>query len=92
VVYGGVHNPAARLSDPSDDSYCCADPNTCTCGYAYPRADANTNSAIHTGRNRFEYGFDFANSYADSYSHAYAHTYADTCNPHDYTYRLGRRF
>ena len=50
MVYDGVHNPAAQRSYPG------ADP------YAYPRADANTNSAIHTGGNRFEYGFN--NSYA----------------------------
>ena len=76
MVYGGVHNPAARLSDPSDDSYCCADPNTCTCGYAYPMADTDTNSAIHTGGNRFEYGFgnSYAYSRADSHADSTIHT------------------
>ena len=52
MVYDGVHNPAVRLSYPSADSYCCANPYACTCGFAYSRADAKTNSAIHAAGNR----------------------------------------
>ena len=65
MVYDGVHNPAARRSYPSADSYCCANPYACT-----DRADANTNSAIHTGGNRFEYGFGNSYAYACTGTHA----------------------
>jgi len=70
VVYDGVHNPAVRLSDSGGDSYCRANAYACT-----DRVDANTNtnSAIHTGGNRFEYGF--GNSYAaDANTNSTIHT------------------
>jgi hypothetical protein len=59
MVHEGVHNPAAHCSDSCADRYCGADPYACA-----HRVDANTdtNSAIHTGGNRFKYGF--GNSYA----------------------------
>ena len=67
MVYDGVHNPAARLSDTSADSYGCANTYACT-----DRANActNTNSAIHTGGNRFEYGFGNSYAYACTGTHA----------------------
>ena len=73
MVYDGVHNPAARRSDTGGDSHCCADPDAHS-----NRADANTNtnSAIHTGGNRFEYGFgnSYAYSRADSHADSTIHT------------------
>jgi len=68
MVYDSVNNPAAGGADTSSDGYRCADPYSCTCG----DANSNANSAIHTGGNRFEYGFDFANT--DTYPDGYAYT------------------
>ena len=73
MVYDSVHNPAAQRSDTSADSYGCANTYGCT-----DRVDANTNtnSAIHTGGNRFEYGFgnSYAYSRADSHADSTIHT------------------
>ena len=62
MVYDGVHNPAAQRCYTG----------SCSCGCA-DRADSNTNtkSAIHTGGNRFEYGFNYTGAnFGNSYSHA----------------------
>ena len=65
MVYDGVHNPAAQRSDTGGHSYCCPNAYACT-----DMPDANTNSAIHTGGNRFEYGFGNSYSYGCANSHA----------------------
>ena len=74
--YDGVHNLAARRSDTGADSYSCADTNACTCGFAYPRANADTNSYA----NNYAYTTAWVNGYACSYSYSCsdANTNTDT--------------
>jgi hypothetical protein len=82
VVHGGVHNPAARLSDPSDDSYCCANADASAVSPAYPRADADTYSDANyhadttAGVNAYACSYSYSctnsNPYTDSHADSYA--------------------
>ena len=77
MVYDGFHNPAAWRCYSGAFSHCCADPNACTCGSAYSRANSDAHTYTTTGVN------GYACSYSYSCSNTDTHANTDTCtNPH----------
>ena len=75
MVYDGVNNPASWRCNPGAFSHCCADPNACTCGSAYSRANSDAHTYTTTGVN----GYACSYSYSCSNSNPDACTHFDTC-------------
>ena len=95
MVYDSIHNPAAWRCYSGAFSHCCADPNACTCGSAYSRANSDAHTYTTTGVNGYACSYSYscsntdthagsdADSYACPYSYSCSNSNPDACTHFD---------